>query len=82
MLDRPICSAEGPADSIRQPVTEPDRDVRPFQSVLLDRQSLIVGYDANRGEPRARWRKKEERTAGDCIDCQLCISTCPTGIVL
>jgi cytochrome c oxidase accessory protein FixG len=51
-----------------------------FQSVLLDRQSLIVGYDSNRGEPRAKWRKKEERTAGDCIDCHLCVSTCPTGI--
>ena len=36
LLDRPICSAEGPADSIRQPVVEPDRDVRPFQDVLID----------------------------------------------
>ena len=51
-----------------------------FQSVLLDRESLIVGYDLDRGEPRARWRKGEERTAGDCIDCGLCVSTCPTGI--
>jgi cytochrome c oxidase accessory protein FixG len=51
-----------------------------FQSVLLDRQSLIVGYDETRGEPRERWRKKEERTGGDCIDCGLCVSTCPTGI--
>jgi len=51
-----------------------------FQSVLLDRQSLIVGYDEARGEPRQPWRKKEERTAGDCIDCGLCVSTCPTGI--
>jgi cytochrome c oxidase accessory protein FixG len=51
-----------------------------FQSVLLDRNSLIVGYDGHRGEPRAKWRKKEERTAGDCIDCHLCVSTCPTGI--
>jgi cytochrome c oxidase accessory protein FixG len=51
-----------------------------FQSVLLDRQSLIVGYDANRGEPRAKWSKKGKRTAGDCIDCHLCVSTCPTGI--
>jgi cytochrome c oxidase accessory protein FixG len=51
-----------------------------FQSVLLDTQSLIVGYDTNRGEPRAKWRKKEERKAGDCIDCHLCVSTCPTGI--
>ncbi len=51
-----------------------------FQSVLLDRQSLIVGYDAGRGEKRAKWRKNEKRTAGDCIDCGLCVSTCPTGI--
>lgn len=35
LLDRPICEADGPADAIRQPVVEPDRDVRPFQSVLL-----------------------------------------------
>jgi cytochrome c oxidase accessory protein FixG len=51
-----------------------------FQSVLLDRQSLIVGYDEARGEPRKPWRKSEQRTAGDCIDCGLCVSTCPTGI--
>jgi cytochrome c oxidase accessory protein FixG len=51
-----------------------------FQSVLLDRQSLIVGYDAKRGEARAPWRKQEKRSAGDCIDCGLCVSTCPTGI--
>jgi cytochrome c oxidase accessory protein FixG len=51
-----------------------------FQSVLLDRQSLIVGYDPKRGEERGPWRKKEKRTAGDCIDCGLCVSTCPTGI--
>jgi len=36
LLDRPISEADGPADSIRQPVVEPDRDVRPFQTVLLD----------------------------------------------
>ena len=36
LLDRPICSADGPADAIRQPVVAPDRDVRPFQDVLLD----------------------------------------------
>ena len=36
LLDRPISSAEGPADAIRQPVLAPDRDVRPFQDVLLD----------------------------------------------
>ena len=36
LLDRPISSADGPADSIRQPVLAPDRDVRPFQDVLLE----------------------------------------------
>ncbi len=36
LLDRPICEADGPADAIRQPVVEPDRDVRSFQTVLLD----------------------------------------------
>ena len=36
LLDRPISEADGPADAIRQPVVQPDRDVRPFQSVLLD----------------------------------------------
>jgi anaerobic selenocysteine-containing dehydrogenase len=36
LLDRPICTADGPADAIRQPVVAPDRDVRAFQDVLLD----------------------------------------------
>ncbi|HET6522758.1 MAG TPA: molybdopterin oxidoreductase family protein, partial [Geminicoccaceae bacterium] len=36
LLDRPISEADGPADSIRQPVVAPDRDVRPFQDVLLE----------------------------------------------
>lgn len=36
LLDRPISNAHGPGDSIRQPVVEPDRNVRPFQDVMLD----------------------------------------------
>lgn len=36
LLDRPISAAHGPADSIRQPVVQPDRNVRPFQDVLID----------------------------------------------
>ena len=52
-----------------------------LQSVMLDRQSLIVGYDASRGEPRAHMRKKLPVVgAGDCIDCSACVSVCPTGI--
>jgi cytochrome c oxidase accessory protein FixG len=50
-----------------------------FQSALLDRFSLIVGYDARRGEPRARL-KGDRAAAGDCIDCSACVTTCPTGI--
>jgi cytochrome c oxidase accessory protein FixG len=51
-----------------------------LQSVLLDRKSLIVGYDPNRGEPRMRGVKERAATAGDCIDCGACVLTCPTGI--
>jgi cytochrome c oxidase accessory protein FixG len=52
-----------------------------LQSVLLDRRSLIVGYDARRGEPRGVLRRRKAGGAwGDCIDCGLCVATCPTGI--
>lgn len=50
-----------------------------IQSVLLDRESLIVAYDYNRGEPRTKGKRKTEG-AGDCIDCHACVATCPTGI--
>jgi cytochrome c oxidase accessory protein FixG len=73
-----------------------------FQSVMLDRDSLIVGYDRKRGEPRGKKRRTAAATAdvslkviheqpaheqatedqplGDCIDCTMCVQTCPTGI--
>jgi cytochrome c oxidase accessory protein FixG len=51
-----------------------------LQSVLLDRQSLIVGYDARRGEPRALPGRNRPAAAGDCVDCGACVQTCPTGI--
>jgi cytochrome c oxidase accessory protein FixG len=52
-----------------------------LQSVLLDRNSLIVGYDERRGEPRGKPRKGSDGPAvGDCIDCGACVQTCPTGI--
>lgn len=59
-----------------------------FQSVMLDRSSLIVGYDKKRGEPRGPIRKKKgdvsldvlSQPQGDCIDCKMCVTTCPTGI--
>lgn len=54
-----------------------------FQSVMIDQNTPVVSYDSRRGEPRGQDRKsatKEERKHGDCIDCQLCVRVCPTGI--
>jgi cytochrome c oxidase accessory protein FixG len=74
-----------------------------FQSVLLDRFSMIVNYDRKRGEPRGRKRSakyapasgpfadvslhqlgqtptQSADTVGDCVDCSMCVTTCPTGI--
>lgn len=50
-----------------------------LQSVLLDRSTLVVGYDARRGDPRGKPGKPGKMT-GDCIDCGACVTTCPTGI--
>ena len=52
-----------------------------LQSALLDRHSLIVGYDKLRGEARRRVKaRKPNDDSGDCIDCRACVITCPTGI--
>ena len=53
-----------------------------LQSVLLDRNSMLVAYDYKRGEPRAKYSKKKEPLLplGDCIDCFKCVKVCPTGI--
>ncbi len=51
-----------------------------FQSVMLDQQSLIVGYDPVRGEPRKKGKRVAGETAGDCVDCNQCVVVCPTGI--
>lgn len=52
-----------------------------FQSAMFDKDTLVVSYDAARGEPRgARKRGADSGTLGDCIDCQLCVQVCPTGI--
>lgn len=48
-----------------------------LQSVLVDQDSLVVGYDTIRGEPRG---KKGTEGAGDCVDCKRCVAVCPTGI--
>lgn len=51
-----------------------------LQGVLLDRNSIVVAYDHERGEPRGKINKKENRAFGDCIDCMQCVKVCPTGI--
>lgn len=61
-----------------------------FQSAMFDRDTLIISYDAERGEPRGGVRAKRADATrgidakgnklGDCIDCGLCVQVCPTGI--
>lgn len=63
-----------------------------FQSVMLDRKSLKVTYDAQRGEPRLQKGKTSQvvnaassmnatsTQKGDCVDCNLCVQVCPVGI--
>jgi len=54
-----------------------------FQSVMFDKDTLIVSYDEKRGEKRGPRRKGSDYKAqglGDCIDCKLCVHVCPTGI--
>lgn len=51
-----------------------------LQGVLVDKKSIIVGYDYKRGEPRGPINKKGEVESGDCIDCKACVVVCPTGI--
>lgn len=48
-----------------------------LQSALIDSNSLVIGYDTGRGEPRG---KKNTPGAGDCVDCRRCVNVCPTGI--
>ncbi|NOX86915.1 MAG: cytochrome c oxidase accessory protein CcoG [Chlorobi bacterium] len=47
-----------------------------LQGVLIDKKTVIVAYDYQRGEPRGPLNK----TDGDCVDCDLCVQVCPTGI--
>lgn len=54
-----------------------------FQSVMFDKDTYTVSYDAGRGEvrgPRSRKQSPQSLGLGDCIDCNLCVQVCPTGI--
>jgi len=54
-----------------------------FQSAMFDKDTFTVAYDPDRGEsrgPRPRKKDPKELGLGDCIDCNLCVQVCPTGI--
>ncbi|MFH0259781.1 cytochrome c oxidase accessory protein CcoG [Vibrio barjaei] len=54
-----------------------------FQSAMFDKDTFIVGYNSQRGEtrgPRSRKADPKKLGLGDCIDCDLCVQVCPTGI--
>jgi len=54
-----------------------------FQSVMFDSDTLTVTYDDSRGEPRGSRSKKTDYAAaglGTCVDCNVCVQVCPTGI--
>ncbi|HWD30382.1 cytochrome c oxidase accessory protein CcoG [Pseudomonas sp. GZD-222] len=54
-----------------------------FQSVMFDKDTLAIAYDPARGESRGPRKKDSDYKAkglGDCIDCQMCVQVCPTGI--
>jgi len=54
-----------------------------FQSAMFDKDTLIITYDPERGEPRGSRPKSADTRArglGDCVDCSICVQVCPTGI--
>ena len=52
-----------------------------FQGVMFDPDTLVITYDARRGEPRGGRRRRASGEAhGDCVDCGICVQVCPTGI--
>ena len=54
-----------------------------FQSAMFDKDTLIISYDTQRGEPRGPRSKKADLATsgmGACVDCNLCVQVCPTGI--
>ncbi|MBE7213791.1 cytochrome c oxidase accessory protein CcoG [Shewanella benthica] len=51
-----------------------------FQSAMFDANTITVAYDPNRGESRGPRKRKQATDLGDCVDCNLCVDVCPTGI--
>ena len=51
-----------------------------FQAVMFDANTKTVSYDAARGESRGPRKRSQKTELGDCVDCNLCVDVCPTGI--
>lgn len=54
-----------------------------FQGVMFDPDTLVITYDVERGEPRGARKKGVEPASigkGSCVDCEICVQVCPTGI--
>jgi len=54
-----------------------------FQSAMFDRDTMIIAYDVDRGEPRGSRKRNSDyksKGLGDCIECTMCVQVCPTGI--
>ena len=54
-----------------------------FQSAMFDKDTLVISYDAARGDPRGARKRSADPKAlglGDCVDCEACVQVCPTGI--
>ncbi len=52
-----------------------------IQAVMTDKDTITTTYDYHRGEPRGRRKKGQDNDSlGDCVDCNLCVSVCPTGV--
>ncbi len=54
-----------------------------FQSAMFDKDTMVVSYDEARGEPRGARKRSDnyaEKGLGACIDCNICVQVCPTGI--
>ncbi len=54
-----------------------------FQGAMQDRETVMIGYDRHRGEPRGKSSGMDGDcmdVRGDCVDCTLCVQVCPAGI--
>lgn len=52
-----------------------------FQSAMFDKDTLIIGYDTDRGEPRGKHKKGDSwDNRGHCVNCTACVQVCPMGI--